>query len=283
MAITGTRRRGRAIPATSVPVEPELAALPPEPLPIGLPDVNVTSCPICARPITVGTSRCPGCRTRLLLGVPARRAGTFLAIGLALGLGLGAVATATTIGLAGRVASVIRPSATPGVPAVGSTSPSPSLAPTGSASPQASRVPGQAAAALGQAVVVTRRLAARTAELRAELAAKPIDTFAIATSLRGLAADSVVGSGAVRAIAIWPDAAATARRLGDYYALVASTATATLAASLTDEPAYRDGASAMIDVLAGLGPLAAEADSLAAGAGIVPPTAPPSSPGASRP
>jgi hypothetical protein len=273
MAISGARRRGRAIPATAVPVEPELA-LPPEPLPIGLPDVNVTSCPVCARPIAIGTSRCPGCRTRLLLGVPARRAATFLAIGLALGLGLGAVATATTIGIAGRVAAVIAPSATPGVPVVGSPGPVVSAPATPPPSPQASRIPGQAGAALGQAIVVNRRLAARSAELRAELAATSLDTVAIATSLRALAADSVIGAGAARTIARWADAEAVARRLGDYYALVSATATGTLAASITDGPAYRDGAASMLGVLDLLAPVASEADSLARDAGIVPPTAP---------
>ncbi|MFL5680350.1 MAG: hypothetical protein ACJ77B_07095, partial [Chloroflexota bacterium] len=36
----------------------------PEPLVIGEPDKNIFNCPVCARPLTVGAARCPGCRTR---------------------------------------------------------------------------------------------------------------------------------------------------------------------------------------------------------------------------
>ncbi|HEU4672711.1 MAG TPA: hypothetical protein VFS32_07425 [Candidatus Limnocylindrales bacterium] len=273
MAITGARRRGRAIPATALPVEPEPPALPAEPLPIGLPDVNVTSCPVCARPIALGTARCPGCRTRLLLGVPARRAGAFVGVGLALGLAIGAVATAGAIGVGSSLpggATARGASPVPSLPVVGAV-PTASLGSLGTPRPSTG-VPPQAGAALGQAIVVNRRLAARATELQSELDAKPTDTFAIATSLRALAADAVVGAGAVRTIGTWPDAQAMGGRLGDYYALVSSTATSTLAASLTDPAAYRDGANAMLRVLADLGPIARDAEAIASGAHIVVPS-----------
>ncbi len=275
MAITGVRRRSRAIPATAVPVEPEAPALPAEPLPIGLSNVNVTSCPVCVRPIAVGASRCPGCRTRLLLGVPARRAGAFIGVGVALGLILGAVATMGAIGmesaLAGGSGAAIG-SPVPSLPAVAGP-PTPTAGSVATPRPSTG-IPPQAGAALGQAIVVNERLAGRAAELRAELAAKPTDAFAIATSLRSLAADAVVGAGAVRTISTWPGGRALAGRLGDYYALVSSTATSTLAASLTDAAAYRAGAQAMLGALRDLDPIARDTAAAASVAGIVPPSAP---------
>ena len=51
-------------------------------LPIGEIDSNIFNCPACARPLGVGTSRCPGCATRLVAGVQAGRAIAFVAVGL---------------------------------------------------------------------------------------------------------------------------------------------------------------------------------------------------------
>ncbi|HEY3523540.1 MAG TPA: hypothetical protein VGK63_07525 [Candidatus Limnocylindrales bacterium] len=273
MAITGTRRRGRAIPATALPVEPDPPTLPAEPLPIGLPDVNVTSCPVCARPIALGTSKCPGCGTRLLLGVPARRAGAFLGVGLVLGLLVGSVVTAGAVGIGNAIANAPAASPTAGLPGTGG-QPVPTPTPVASSPRASSAVPPQAGAALGQAIVLNERLASRAAELRAELDAKPTDTFAIATSLRALAADAVIGAGAVRTIETWPAAESVAARLGDYYGLVSSTATTTLASSLSDPAAYRDGAARMLRVLGDLGTISRDAASVAAAAGVVPPSTP---------
>jgi hypothetical protein len=129
-------------------------------------------------------------------------------------------------------------------------------------------VPAQASAALAQVIVVDARLAARAAELRTELGAKPFDSFAVATTLRGLAADAVVGSGVTGLVGTWPTASPLSASLRAYYARVSTSATSTLAASLTDIAAYRAGAGAMLRVLADLAPLDAEAQLLATQAGL---------------
>src|SRR4029079_19837812 len=60
-----------------------------ESLAIGEIDQTVFDCPRCSRPLAVGTRRCPGCRTRLMAGVPLSRASGFVAVGLAVGLAVG--------------------------------------------------------------------------------------------------------------------------------------------------------------------------------------------------
>jgi hypothetical protein len=270
MAITTARRRGRAVPAISVAPEPDL---PPEPLPIGLPDLNVTSCPNCSRPIAVGTGKCPGCGTRLLLGVPAKRAGTFVVLGLVIGLLFGGGSAAVAFGR-GSAPGGAAPGGVPVPPPSSGALATPAtstatLVPT----PRPPKsVPAQAAAALGQALVINDRLASRAAELHAELGARTIDTFAVATTLRGLTADAVIGSGMTARIGSWSDGAGVSARLATYYRLVGSSAGEALAASLTDVAAYRSGATSMLRVLAGLPALDAAAEALATEAGVALPS-----------
>lgn len=256
------------MPAIALGPDPELPA---EPLAIGMPDVEVTSCPVCARPIAVGTGKCPGCGTRLLLGVPAKRAGTFIILGLAIGLVVGGGSAVIAVGRSpsGAAAGVPPPAASsdPRQPSPPVATPRPS-----------SDAPAQAAAALGQALVINDRLAARATELRAELGAKSFDTFAVATTLRTLTADAVVGSGMTARIASWPAAAGLSGRLATYYRLVGTSAGEALAASLGDDAAYRSGATAMLRVLADLPPLDAAAEALATEAGVELPSASPLAP-----
>lgn len=261
MAISPARRHRRDLPADQLAAEPELPA---EPLPIGLPDVAITGCPVCSRPIAVGTARCPGCGTRLIIGVPARRASALVAVGLVVGVVLGSGVTAA---FAARVAP-------PPGRALSASPANLAQAATSSAGGRPSAaVPGQASAALGQALVVNGRLAARGAELRGELVAPKLDTFAVATTLRGLAADAVVGRSVTGMIADWSPGSDVADRLSDYYALVASTATETLGASLSDTRGYRAGAGRMLRVLGQLGALDAATQTLAAQAGLTLPSA----------
>jgi hypothetical protein len=276
MAISSTRRRSRAVPAVSVAPEPDLPA---EPLPIGLPDLDVTSCPVCARPIAVGTGKCPGCGTRLLMGVPVRRAGAFVILGLVVGLIVGGGSAAIVVGRGSGSGTRPGGGAVPSVPAVSSRSAAPSTSPTqpASAPPPSSAVPAHAAAALGQVLSVNDRLASRTAALRAGLAAKPFDAFTIATTLRALSADAVVGDGVTGLIAAWPSGADLSARLSAYYRRVGTTAATTLGSSLGDTAAYRAGALQMIRVLADLAPLDADAESVATEAGVAVPS--PTAPG----
>ena len=72
-------------------------------LAIGETDANVFNCPVCARPLSEGTSRCPGCGVRLIMGVQLRRAAAILALGVVLGvlIGGGTTAAAITVSLNG--------------------------------------------------------------------------------------------------------------------------------------------------------------------------------------
>ena len=260
MAISTARRRSRIIRPIAPPREPELPA---EPLPIGLPNLDVTGCPVCGRPIAVGAASCPGCGTRLLLGVPLRRAGAFVTIGAAVGMLLGGAAVAV-VHRPAVVASVEPPTA-PVVPAAAaSTAPEQTAPSAASVAP----VPGDARAALGQVLAVNSRLRSRAADLRAEIAAPRLDSFAVATTVRSLAADAVVATGVVPLLGAWPPAADVATRLRAYYAQVGATAGATLSSSLTDARAYRAGAASMLRLLAKLPPLDDQARSIAADAGL---------------
>src|SRR6478752_5298390 len=53
---------------------------------IGAPDANIFLCPRCTRPLAVGVSRCAGCKTRLVAGVPLLKVSGFVALGLIAGL-----------------------------------------------------------------------------------------------------------------------------------------------------------------------------------------------------
>lgn len=256
------------MPAGSVAPEPDL---PPEPLAIGLPDLDVTNCPVCGRPIAVGAWKCPGCGTRLLLGVPARRAGTFVVLGLVLGLVVGAGSAAAVVGRSS--ASGPQPGVA-GVPAASGAVTPASSQPPAAPSPTArasSGVPAGAAAALGGILVTNDRLVGRAPELRAELASASFDSFAVATTLRALNADAVAGRGIVGLLRPWPAAAETANRVDAAYALVSDTAAHSLASSLSDPAAYRAGATAMLGVLAGLDQVRSATDALAGQAGVATP------------
>ena len=51
-------------------------------LAIGETDAHVFNCPACARPLSNGTSACPGCGARLIMGVTLRRALAILVLGM---------------------------------------------------------------------------------------------------------------------------------------------------------------------------------------------------------
>ncbi|HET8784531.1 MAG TPA: hypothetical protein VFM38_02770, partial [Candidatus Limnocylindrales bacterium] len=56
---------------------------------IGTRDTNIFLCPSCTRPLAVGVSKCAGCGTRLVRGVPLLKAAGFAGLGLVLGLAVG--------------------------------------------------------------------------------------------------------------------------------------------------------------------------------------------------
>ncbi len=266
MGLSFLGRRGAPVAAASAPSDD----LPLEPLAIGASGVDVTSCPVCARPIAVGTGRCPGCGTHLMLGVPARRAGMFVILGAALGLVFGTIAA--TLMLRTLPSGLVAGPA----PTVAATAPAGSAAPSVSVSvaPTAPVVgiDSQAAAAVGQAVVVNQRLSAMASQLRAQLAAATLDTFAVATTLRALSADAVSARDTVALMQRWPAATDAATSLWAYYTKVRDTAATALAASLSDTSAYRTGAKSMLKVLGSLSSLQSRTVALALEAGVAVPT-----------
>ncbi len=240
------------------------------PMEIGVEGARTMSCPTCARPLAFDAPRCPGCGTYLLLGVPAKRAGIFLVSGAVIGLVVGGSLIGSVV--AARFA-VVDGAAAPAAPAVvtGGTTP---VAPVAPGDEPASAVPAAVQAALRQAIAMNGRLAATTVTLRAALEADQLDTYAIATLLRSVTADAAIGATASTRLESWDGAATLGPELAGAYGRIRAVARDGLAARLSNEPAYRAAAAAMLDELAALAGLDASARALAAEAGIEVPAAP---------
>lgn len=234
-------------------------------LPIGEPDANIFGCPSCARPLGVGTTRCPGCSTRLIRGVRATRATEFLVVGLLIGLVVGGTATAGLM-LAARPAVVTTVDTAPlAVPSqVVVTSAPVASAPAPVAVPQ---VPAAALSALSQSALLNERLVTDAARLTTVMAATNPSSVEIAKVLRALAASAAFGDRIAPDLAAWPAGAALSADLVTFYAIVGGTARDGLAASLTNTRAYVDAGRAMLAVMAGLPELDAAARSLATSVG----------------
>jgi hypothetical protein len=245
---------------------------------------TIFSCPNCSRPLAVGVRRCPACSSRLLLGVQLGRASTFVMVGLILGVafggGLGAVLSAvrlpahdaqiaeiaTSAALA-RAAQVQVPVSQAAVPsqAIGSTGGS-----TGAGT--STTIPGISASALSQALVLDTRLTNSSAAFGAALAVPKLNIEDVSQLLRNASADAAIGLQLAESMNAWPDGAAISSQLATFYASVQSTAAEGLGASIRDEAAYRNAATAMAELLAGLGTIDNQARHLASSNGIgVPP------------
>jgi hypothetical protein len=253
MTVEVARRRTR---------KPKVASMA-ESLAIGEINQTVFACPACARPLALGARHCPGCGTRLILGVQAQRASLFAGVGLVTGIVLSGLLGAATsaIGSAGRDAEAAAaaaldasnplPSIEPTV--APSASPAPSIA-TGSTS----TVPPLSRSALGQAAAVHERLAASSSTLAAVLAAERFDTFPVSQVLRATSADAVVGLQLTPVIGAWSGGAALSADLRAFYLAIQETAAEGLSASIRNEAAYRAAAEEMTELLAGLDAIDAE-------------------------
>lgn len=245
---------------------------------IGETDAHVFSCPSCARPLTEGTSRCPGCGARRIMGVRVKRAGAILVLGVVLGVFVGGVATASAMAL-----SLHRP-----MPAVAE---EPSLAPVAaiaaSAAPSAVAqvgAPAAAVSALSGTAVVNGRIAVDAATLDATLTGQGAPTIEIARALRSLAADATLGVDLTGRLGLWRDGASVMSKLDDFYRTMATTANVAFRASLTDEAAYRKAGAEMMTVLAQLGAVDAASRSLATTVDLeLPPVALPGARGTAAP
>jgi len=218
---------------------------------IGTPDANIFLCPSCTRPLAVGVSRCAGCATRLVRGVPLLKASGFAGLGLVFGLAVGG-------GLAGGLMVIGRPGscavAPPAVATVASPAVLPSVVPAPSSPPHPTAAPGDASVppaaltALQRSTTVNQRLRVDADLLRKALAVDP-SPAGIAPLLRNLATTAGFGDGIATTVGTWDDAADLSVELASFYGSIGRIADGALAASLTNDRAYRDGARRMLDVL----------------------------------
>jgi len=226
---------------------------------IGETDERLFDCPGCARPLSVGTSKCPGCGVHLVMGVMLKRAGLILALGIAFGVVAGGAATATAISLSRGVPTAIDVAARPvaaGAP-VSAPSSRPSEVPL-------LATPPAAVFALSSTAVVNGRIAVDAVTLSTTLAAKDASSIEIARALRSLAADAALGIDVAGRLGSWRAAGPVMSDLETFYRTMADTARNALRASFADKAGYRSAARDMLKFLEGLGEVDAASRTLAA-------------------
>jgi len=258
-AVRRNRRRMPALPA-DLPVTESIA--------IGEINQTVFDCPACARPLVLGTRRCPNCGTHLILGVATSKAAVLAGLGLSIGLLAGGT-IGFTVGFSHGPATVSAYSAPSSAPAIAAATAAATLrtattSPTGAAG----QVPPLSRSALVQAVGVNTRLGAGAVALRASLDARVFDASVVAQTLRAISGDSVFGQQLAVRMTDWPAAAPVGHDFNAFYGAVHQAATEGLVASVRDDAAYRSAASSMLRVLGGLPALDAEARSVATGIGL---------------
>jgi hypothetical protein len=240
----------------------------PETLAIGEIDREIFGCPVCQRPLAVGTSRCPGCRTRLVMGVPMRRVSVFVALGTT-----GTIAVVLT---AVTLLSVVQAVSARGGASQASPTPGPSnpTRPAPGGGPTAHRVSSVVRSALDQAAAINLRLVAATPQLKGALSRSNLDSPAVAVILRDLAADATRGADLIARFGSWTEADAVTADLDALYRDVRATARTGLAAALTNDRAYRTAAQRMLSVLHRAGPVTQGIRALAVSSGIQLPSLP---------
>lgn len=245
-----TRRRSTRASRRDEREEPALT--------IGETDANIYNCPACARPLDVGATRCPGCRTRLLFGVRLTKAAMFLTAGALAGLLVGSVVTGV-----GAWAVL---SFSPTVITAGPTTPDGRPLASQAAPAAAIGIPSSAVTALRQTTIVNERLLEDAGRLDAALAPKNPSSIDIARILRSIASDAAFGDRVAPDAAVWTSAAPLSADLVSFYAEVGDTARDGLAASIKNPTAYEHAGDAMRSLLARLPAMDAEARDLVASA-----------------
>ena len=239
---------------------------------IGMPDANIFPCPRCTRPLAVGVSKCAGCGTRLVAGVPLLKVSGFIGLGLAAGLAIGGGIFGALTLLGGRTAAP--PVAVPPVAAVPSEAAPPSTVPGTSAVPQPSAapvdpgVPAAALTALRRTTSVNQRLLADADLLAKALAARDPSPADIAPLLRNLASTASFGDAIASTVGTWDDAADVSTALASFYASIDRISQDALEASITNDRAYQDAGARMLTVLHRLASLDADTRALARTAGV---------------
>jgi hypothetical protein len=251
-------RRGRTRAATS--------------LPIGEVDANIFSCPVCSRPLGSGTSRCPGCDTRLIGGVKASRVAIFIAIGLFSGM----IASGVLMGVGSLSAAL--PVAVPVVEAPPIVTPTQAPIPSVAVPAVDTSVPSGAQSALRQSTSLNQQLLADADRLTAALAAPKPSSAVIAPILRTMATHAAFGVEVAPTVGEWDRATTVSKDLSAFYAAIAASAQHGLSASLSSSPAYVAAAKQMLQVVAGLDDIDAASRVLAADGGFeLPPLSAPAS------
>ena len=129
---------------------------------------------------------------------------------------------------------------------------SPTPAPSVTASPTARATPVIDPAVADLLIVVNQQLTRSGERLQQELDHDPFRTADVSTLIRELNASARFGGEALPALGSVPEAAALAGRLGAVYDSLREIATRTLRASITNAPAYRQGAEQLVAQLADL-------------------------------
>ena len=242
-----------------------------ESLPIGEHDANIFDCPRCDRPLAAGTSRCPGCRLRLIARVPIGRALGFVAVGVVAGTLVGGLVAGAVV-LATRPVVAAAPTAAPiaGASTAPVTGPQASVAvvPSPAVPPGAPLAPPAAVAALRQTAILHQRIATDADRLAAALAMSKPSTADLARALRALSADAAFGTRLAPEVARWDDATGVSGQLDTFYAGITAAAKDGLAASLQNTKAYVAAGKAMLKTVDTLAPLDAASRTLAATAGV---------------
>jgi len=229
-------------------------------LPIGEIDSNIFSCPSCSRPLGKGSSRCPGCGTRLIAGVQAPRAIGFMAIGLVAGtvVGGGIMAIGSVVSRPADLAVVPPPIVTPTQVPI-PTAVLPIVDPA---------IPASALSALGQSAVLNQRVLVDADLLTLALASATPSGAEIAPVLRSLASTATFGRGVAIDVGDWDDGAAVSAGLDAFYEALRSISADGLSASVGNSRAYVTAAEEMLEAIAGLTELDAASRVLAARADL---------------
>lgn len=241
---------------------------------IGEIDARNFDCPGCARPLANGTSRCPGCGTRVIMGIRLRRASGILGLGVAIGVLVGGGLTVAAI-------AILLPSAG----AAEAVAPADRLAGTAAATapvyvvpPPIAGAPSSALTALTGTALVNGRIAADAAALSATLARSDAQPIEIVRALRSLSADAALGLDLTQRLASWSDAKPVMTELVAFYGAMVATARDGLRALPNDAGSYRQSGKAMETILRKLGAVDASSRDLAATVHLdLPPVAPPRS------
>ena len=221
---------------------------------------HVLDCPVCASPITRRMTRCPGCDAFLILGFSPSQARSIPPVGLvAGGLVIGLVfGSVIMFMLRGSPSASAGESAGPSAAASGEI---PGLRPV--------KAPAGATAALTGTLAVNRRIEADADALRSTLRKNRLSSADIASGVRVLAADVVVGLDLVGRLAPWIEARPVMSDLTALYRSLSDEASATLRISYSNERAYRNAAKALLKRLDRLKKVDATAQTLAASVGLV--------------